>query len=235
MYGKGFSRAYDELGWNVWPELFAEQLLAWLRETGRTVRTALDLGCGTGVLCEALSAAGIRTLGVDLSPEMIAIARSRSPDLAYETGDMTVWRAPGSYDLVTCTGDALNHLSSPDDVRRVFENVYACLKPGGVFVFDLLSEREAEESGPVELWREGGERCLFSIRRGPEGAVDLSVSLVREDGTGWEEHIRETLHDPEAVCGMLRGAGFSGVTCRHRLAESAEDRALTWFVFAHRD
>ena len=115
MYGEGFSRVYNELGWNVWPELFAEQLLAWLRETGRTVRTALDLGCGTGVLCEALSAAGIRTLGVDLSPEMIGIARSRSPELAYEAGDMTVWRAPGTYDLVTCTGDALNHLASPDE------------------------------------------------------------------------------------------------------------------------
>ena len=41
------------------------------------------------------------------------------------------------YDLVTCTGDALNHIAGLEDIRKIFQNVYAYTSPGGYFIFSL--------------------------------------------------------------------------------------------------
>ena len=74
MYSDVFCKVYNELGWNYYPEIFGEQLLEWLRRNGARPETALDLGCGTGVLCEILHGAGIRASGMDYSQGMIRIA-----------------------------------------------------------------------------------------------------------------------------------------------------------------
>lgn len=63
MYGRAFSEIYDEYGWNVYAELFAERLLRWIGTGHVPVGTAVDLGCGTGVLCRALADTGIRVTG----------------------------------------------------------------------------------------------------------------------------------------------------------------------------
>jgi len=123
MYGDAFCRIYNELGWNYFPEAFGEQLLAWLRENGLNPASGLDLGCGTGVLCEILQDHGIEAAGMDFSESMIAIARQRDPRIAYEVADMVTYRPGRQFDLVTCTGDALNHIMSLTDVERIFANV----------------------------------------------------------------------------------------------------------------
>ena len=62
MYSDVFCRVYNELGWNYFPEAFAEELLRWLSQQGVTVKSSLDLACGSGVLCEKLREAGIQQL-----------------------------------------------------------------------------------------------------------------------------------------------------------------------------
>ena len=67
MYSDVFCKVYNELGWNYFPEAFAEELLCWLREKDIPVKMSLDLACGSGVLCEKLREAGIAPMGTDLS------------------------------------------------------------------------------------------------------------------------------------------------------------------------
>ena len=50
MYSDVFCRVYNELGWNYFPEAFAEELLQWLTQQGIAVKSSLDLACGSGVL-----------------------------------------------------------------------------------------------------------------------------------------------------------------------------------------
>ena len=125
MYSDVFCKVYNEFGWNYYPEAFGEQLLTWLSRRGIAVRTALDLACGTGVLCRILKKAGIASRGMDFSEGMIAIARSESPDIPYDVADMTIYRPEMQFDLVTCTGDAVNHIPDLSDVGKIFQNVYA--------------------------------------------------------------------------------------------------------------
>ena len=62
------------------------------------------------MLCRILKEAGIDSRGMDFSEGMIAIARAESPDIPYDVADMTVYRPALQFDLVTCTGDAVNHI-----------------------------------------------------------------------------------------------------------------------------
>ena len=59
MYSDVFCKVYNTFGWNYYPEIFGQQLLVFLERKGWKPKNALDLGCGTGVLCEILHENGI--------------------------------------------------------------------------------------------------------------------------------------------------------------------------------
>ena len=207
MYSDVFCKVYNELGWNYFPEAFAEELLGWLRERGVEVRTSLDLACGSGVLCEKLREAGIASMGMDLSEGMIAVARSRCAAIPYEVADMRSFRPAGPFDLVTCTGDSLNHILDLADLEKVFRNVYRDLAPGGHFIFDILRESEVPPAEPFDFPYDETVTARFSVERDGE-LIRLRVVVFENGEEKLEEVITETLHDIDVVCGLLRGCGF---------------------------
>lgn len=234
MYSDIFCKVYNEFGWNYYPEAFGEQLLQWLNEQALEPRDCLDLGCGTGILCRILAEKGIDPLGVDLSPGMIAISRQTLPQLSFEVGDMTGFQAGRSFDLVTCTGDALNHLPELSLVEQAIENVYAHLRKGGYFLFDLLDEKEVSDSEPFEMEFSETVTVRFQmLRKG--AAVELHVTVYEQGILALEEVIRETIHDTAAVCRLLEKAGFQVIKCGHRLPDTGENQATTWFIIAKKE
>ena len=234
MYSDVFCKVYNEFGWNYYPEAFAEQLLQWLETHRIPVRTALDLACGTGVLCRCLKDRGIESRGMDFSEGMIAIARTERPDIPYDVADMTVYRPDTQFDLVTCTGDALNHIPVLGDLGRIFENVYAYLSPGGYFIFDLRDESEISTEEPFDLQFDEHISARFQITRPAENKVHLQTQVFEDGVHSFTEDIFETVHDREAVLELLRRAGFSIESCAHRLLEDGADVA-TWYVIARRE
>ena len=232
MYGSAFCRAYNEFGWNVYPEVFAGQLLRFLDRRGAAVHTALDLGCGTGILCRELIRSGIRAVGVDLSEDMIALARENVPEGTFYTADMTVFRPENTFDLVTCTGDALNHLFDPEDIRQVFENISGYLAPGGLLVFDLLRESEIPAHEPFELAYSDSVRAVFLTAREPGDVIRLHIEVFEDGRLSAREDILEKLHDPGLVCSLLGEAGLRVLQCADRLLLDADTHGTTWFIAA---
>ena len=233
MYSDVFCKVYNEFGWNYYPEAFGEQLLNWLELHGVRVRTALDLACGTGVLCRSLKAAGIDSRGMDFSEGMIAIARSESPDIPYDVADMTTYRPHRQFDLVTCTGDAVNHIPDPADVGKIFQNVYAYLAPGGYVIFDLLDENEISTEEPFDLQFDEHISARFQITRPAENRVHLQTQVFEDGAHSFTEDIFETVHDRNVILDLLRQAGFTVVSCAHRLLETSPEVA-TWYVTARK-
>ena len=103
----------------VYPEIFGEQLLQWLRRNDVKPRNAMDLACGTGILCDILHKSGIQASGMDFSAGMIEIARQGSPEIHYDVADMITYCPEQQFDLVTCTGDAINHIANLMDVEKI--------------------------------------------------------------------------------------------------------------------
>ena len=233
MYSDVFCKVYNEFGWNYYPEAFGEQLLKWLERNGVCVRTALDLACGTGVLCRSMKAAGIESRGMDFSSGMIDIARSESPDIPYDVADMTRYRPDERFDLVTCTGDAVNHIPELSDVGKIFENVFAYLAPGGYFIFDLLDENEISTEEPFDLEFDEHISARFQITRPAENRVHLQTKVFEDGAHSFTEDIYETVHNRETVLALLEKAGFEIRSCAHRLLEDSPEVA-TWYVIARK-
>ena len=232
MYSEVFCKVYNEFGWNYYPEAFGGGLLQWLHANGLRPKTALDLGCGTGVLCRILDEQGIEASGMDFSAGMIEIARADSPHIHYDTADMITYRPEKHFDLVTCTGDALNHIADLSNVEKIFQNVWAYLSPGGFFVFDILDEGEVSDSEPFEMDFSETVRVWFQMTRPGEKQVNLKIRVYEDGVLSFEENIRETVHDPRIICALLEKTGFAVQRCAHSLMGDAP--GTTWFVIAQK-
>ena len=234
MYSDVFCKVYNALGWNYYPEIFGQQLLQWLDQQGIQPKTAMDLACGTGVLCRILHDNGIETSGMDFSSGMIDIARESSPQIHYDVADMITYCPERQFDLVTCTGDALNHITDLLDVERILQNVYRYTAPGGWFVFDILNEREVSDSEPFEMDFTDDIRVWFQMTRPGAKQVNLKIRVYEKGELSLEENIRETVHDPAVICSLLESCGFETVRCADSLLEDGS-HGTTWFVIARKN
>ena len=236
MYSEAFCKVYNEFGWNYYPEAFGEELMEWIRRNSVEVKKHLDLGCGTGVLCESLTRQGIASRGMDFSQEMIDLARIRAKeqnlDIPYEQGDMILYCPEERYDLVTCTGDALNHITEMHNVERIFENIHTYLKPGGYFIFDLLNISEVDLDDPIEMDWDDKTRSVFMTTQDPEGRIHLHVTVYEEGKNAVDEDIVEIIHDEYAVMQLLKKTGFEVLRCDHTLLDDQPGKGLTWFIIA---
>jgi SAM-dependent methyltransferase len=89
-----------------------------------------DLGCGPGHVTRYLDTRGVKVIGLDLSPRMVAIARWRNPDLQYEIGDMRNLRAPACSFGGILSFYALIHVRR-DEVVSVLREMWRVLSPAG--------------------------------------------------------------------------------------------------------
>ena len=232
MYSDAFCKVYNEFGWNYYPEAFGEQLLTWLQRHHPHAKTCLDLACGTGILCEILHNSGLDASGMDFSEGMIEIARKSQPAIHYDVADMITYRPERRFDLVTCTGDALNHIADLTDVEKIFRNVYAYLSPGGYLIFDLLNRNEISTEEPFELDYSDTVKAQIQMLQPEYGRVNLQIRVYENGVLQFEEIIRERVHEPADICDLLRKCGFEVVKCADQLLDDAPYHGTTWFIIA---
>ena len=131
-------------------DLFAELTLA--AGLGADVG---DVGCGTGRVTPYLAARGLKPRGVDLSPEMIRVAREDYPDFPFEVGDLrTLPFADGELAGVVCWYSLL--FLAPGDRPVAFGELARVVKPGGYFV-------TAYKAGDGELRRSGAATTTLGV------------------------------------------------------------------------
>jgi len=86
-------------------------------------KTALDVGCGAGLLAEPLARLGARVVGIDASPEVISVAREHSAatglEIDYRAGD--IQQLGGEFDLITCM-EVIEHVADPAAFIRALAN-----------------------------------------------------------------------------------------------------------------
>ena len=147
---------------------------------------ALDVGCGGGILSEALAAAGARVTGIDLAPRVLDVARLH----LHETGASVDYREtsvetlaadmPGAFDVITCM-EMLEHVPDPGSV------IAAC----------------------ATLLKSGGRLFLSTLNRTPQafGAAIVGAEYVANLLPRGTHHYAQFIR-PSELAAALRGAGL---------------------------
>ena len=137
------AKCYDRLNSSFDYEALARFLAEEIRNNQRTnTSLVLDLACGTGKLTLLLRELGFDMTGVDLSEEMLMVARDICDqrginNILWLNQDMTDFELYGTVDACVCTLDSLNYLTRLEDLKKCLLLVKNYLIPDGVFVFDL--------------------------------------------------------------------------------------------------
>jgi SAM-dependent methyltransferase len=193
--------------------------------------TVVDLGCGTGSLAIPLARSGFHVYGIDLSPDMLSVARSkwdetpqqavrsRAGTIRWLQQDMREWELSEPVDAVISFCDCLNYLTEEADIEAAFRSTYAALKPGGSFLFDMHPPgqliRYAEEQPFVlderdiaYIWT-----CDFEASR---CQIEHHLTIFARGSEGplfhrFEETHLQRAYDPNWIAETLRKAGFRSV------------------------
>jgi SAM-dependent methyltransferase len=125
-------------------------LRAYARRTGGPL---LELGCGSGRLLAPLAKAGYRITGVDLSPKMLDLARSRiaaadaGERVTLLEGDFTTIPLGGPFSFAFIVMNTFLHLLSTGEQVRALRHWYEHLVPGGLLLIDVFAPDAAELAG----------------------------------------------------------------------------------------
>jgi SAM-dependent methyltransferase len=119
----------------------AEQLRIMMERVGIAGKTLLDVACGEGTFAVAAAKKGFAVTGVDLSQNMLELAREKAARdgvaVEFKLADMRTMALNGSFDLATCWYDSLNYLLELDELQRTFVAVATALRENGCFLFDM--------------------------------------------------------------------------------------------------
>jgi SAM-dependent methyltransferase len=210
---------YDKFTGDVRYEDFADFYEARFKARGKTVRTLLDLGCGTGTLTALMAKRGYELIAVDASPDMLSLAREKLaalPDIIqplFLCQSMAELDLYGTVDAAVSCLDAINYLP-PAELPALFRLLHLFIEPDGLLIFDIHSPERLraldgftsvdEDENTLCLWRadfDEDEKALYY-------GVDIFTRRGRFWQRGFEEHI-EYCHEPQALAELLSAAGFA--------------------------
>ncbi len=213
---RGYDKLNSETDYASWAD-FIEEIF---RKFGKGTESVLDLGCGTGAMTFELRRRGYDMTAVDISPEMLSVARDAAEengisDILWLCQDMREFELYGTVNAAVCCLDGINHLTGAGDLDRCFSLVHNYLDPDGIFVFDVNTPHKFENfygDRDYILEDDGVMCCWQNDYDKKRGVCDfyLSVFEEREDGA-WErtdEVVRERCYGREALEKALLKNGF---------------------------
>jgi SAM-dependent methyltransferase len=176
-----------------------------VKETGNP--RVLDLGCGPGYVTEHLRGLGLEAQGIDLSPEMIALARKAYPGIGFELGDMTAVALPDESLGGVLSRSSIIHLP-PEELPEVFGECLRLLAPGGHFLLMFQADVDTSQLG----W--AFDHAVTTAYRLSVGRV---ADLLRE--TGFQEVYRQVLAPEEDP---IRGFHLAYLLVRKPVGEQTD-------------
>lgn len=168
-------RAYSDLAWTepivAPPEEYAEEtelIVNIIKEHSKIeVKTLLHLGCGAGGNDHTFKKY-FKVTGVDISENMLEIARRLNPEVVYFHGDMRTIELAASYDAVAVP-DSIGYMTTEEELQSAIVTAHKHLKPGGVLLVIANIREEFQDNNFVYTGsKEDVEITVFENNHMPE-------------------------------------------------------------------
>ena len=113
----------------------SQRIHSLIQQINPYARTLLDVGCGTGKHLE-LWRETLQVEGLDLSPEMLEIARGRCPGVPFYQGNMVNFDLGHSFDVITCLFSSIGLVKTVKNMYTAVENMARHLNPQGILLIE---------------------------------------------------------------------------------------------------
>ena len=215
-----------------------EQILALLDASpGAAI---LDLGCGIGRHAHEFAKRGCRVTGVDRTAKYLDEARAKASEQGLEIewvqADMREFRRESAFDAAVSLLTSFGYFADPSDDRRVVENVFTSLVPGGRFVMDLMGKEVLARVYRQRDWHEEPDgTVLLEERRLTDDWNRLEVRWIVLKGKERREYrFVLRLYCAAELKTLLINAGFKEVNVYGSLAGTPYDNEAERLVLVAR-
>jgi SAM-dependent methyltransferase len=191
----------------------AEKMDALIQERKSGARTLLDVACGTGKHLEHLRGR-YDAEGLDLDPELLAIARERLPGVALHEEDMTTFDLGRRFDAVICLFSSIGYARTVEDLNRAVAAMARHLEPEGVLVVEPWITPDAWQGGYVgSVFVDEPDLKIARVdlpqRDGRVSRVDFHYLVATPAGIDrFEERHELCLFNHEEYVAAFRAAGL---------------------------
>lgn len=230
----GLAGFYDRMMSHVDYRGWAEFVNEIIQSRAPKARTVIDAGCGTGELISSLREYGYEVYGFDLSLPMLESAGKKGVTGIFQA-DLRELPLAGSADVLLCLYDTIQYLT-PDAVPVFMARAREAVKVGGLFVFDVVTERHVREfwDGYSETDSGGSWRCSRKGWYDPKRNIQhTEIRLFSgESERPSSEHHRQFIYRLEKLAGWAREAGWTPGDCLHEFTflPGGEDSGRVHFV-----
>ena len=202
----------------------------------------LDVGCGGGWFTRFFAKQGYQMTGLDVSAQMLDFAQAQSFKEGvrgeYILGDITKQKLPKRFDFVTAINDCINYLPK-NKLDAAFKNVGSALKKGGIFLFDISSEKKFREKIANTVSVDDREDITYLSFNKPETdgvTMDVTLFAKRQDGAfeRLDETHRQYVYAKAEIEEGLKRNGFTLLESEGHLGEDIEKSDRICFL-ARRD
>lgn len=184
-----------------------------LRSTGNRL---LDIGCGTGAHLQHLKQ-HYTVEGLDLDPELLAVARARNPGVTFHQADMTHFELPQMFDAIVCLFGAIGYVKTLIRFGETLACIKRHLKAGGVLIIEPWLAPDTYQAGGIHaVFVDEPElkiaRMNVSSRKGNISVLDFHYMVGTPQGIQtFSERHELGLFSSEEYMISLYGAGFDGL------------------------
>jgi SAM-dependent methyltransferase len=218
MY-QDFAYIYDDLMGNVDYEKWTDHVEAIFKKYGIKPKSVVDLACGTGGVTNILAGRGYQVTGVDLSEDMLYVAREKARksglSIPYICQDMTRLELHQPVDAITCMCDGFNYILDKADLQRTLQRIYDYLCPGGILVFDISSHYKLSSILANNTMADPDEEIsliwLNQFNKDTQ-ILEMSLTFFVREGSMYnrsdETHLQRAYHEDE-IMELLQECGFT--------------------------
>ena len=136
-------------------------------------------------------------------------------DIQYICQDMTSFELYGNADAIICALDSINHLSTPEDIRKTIERAFLFTEPGGVFIFDANTVYKHKNilADNAFVFENDKVFCAWQNSYSKENnRVDISLDFFEKNDNGkydrYSEDFSEIALETAVMDKYLTDAGF---------------------------
>lgn len=250
QYGN-FAYIYDQLMDDVDYNLWVDYIEKIIEKENVDVKNILELACGTGNLTLPLAKKEYDIAGIDISEEMLEVAREKSikkniPLVLLQQDVSKLDFDLYGLDCVLCGCDGFNYIIDEKGLQNTFNKTHELLKENGIFIFDVSSYYKIKNILGNNVFAENREKIAYMWKNyfdEETSLIEMELSFfvsISDEFDDDSENVFERYNEKhyqrayknEEILSMLKSSGFENIKIYgdFKFEEPKEDSERVFFI-----